>query len=479
MQLSLLLSLVTSLVLSGVHAAAQPAPDSSLPDAPSASAAQPVHLPRNYRPEWSVQRSRLGDKLRYGAGSLVSVRNLAEAFLVTGIPNLPQAPPQPEAPSVVTIDSATIYGDQMDTYGHEMDVWRRHSEDIMRFHEHRLETGLATAETRQLLSNMALPILLHQDARYRPAPIDASFAQRMGNAAKSIVFAHSDSGRLAPNYSRLGGTVAAGFLGRSLYSSTFDAPELKTSRFMIDYVGLSLAGDLATNVAHEMLRAATEQDVEVYNLHGRSTEDSYYPMSAGAKIVYWGRSTYASRNFLEAILLAGLPSIGNQPVEPPSAQINTDAEALAYDRVFVAYGNAIQAWRRQLENGLRYHDHRLIGGFAASETQMTLQNLAIPMLLGIDPRYIPLGRDHDASARFGHAFRGLVEARTDSGGRTVNLPVLVGTAGGALLAKQFYYPQLGTPALGTNQILAATIGFNLALDLVGNIRSEFSRRRSY
>ena len=408
-----------------------------------------------------------------------SVRNLAEALLLTGIPDLPSAPPQPNAPTDVNINSANLYQDQMDTYGDLMDNWRRSSEIIMRYHQHRLEAGFATAETRQVLSNLALPIVLRQEARYRPAAIDATLNQRLANAAESIVLTHDDHGRVVPNYSKLVGTVAAGFIGKSFYSKTFNAPEFNSTHFLMKYVGYSLAGDLATNAARELLRASIEQDVEIYNMHGRSTEDSYYPLSAGAKFIYWAKSTYATRNFVQACLLAGLPKIGDQPVDPNPGKIVTAEQAFLYDQEYVAYGNAIQSWRRDLETSVRYHEHRLVGGFAASETQMTIQNLAIPMALGIDPRYIPLGRSYDASTRLGHTFKSLVTARTDSGGTTVNLPVLVGTVGGALLAKEVYYPQLGTPALETNAVLAGTIGFNLAFDLIGNIASEFLRHRGY
>ncbi len=454
----------------------------ALPDTPSASMADAqneVHLPSSFRPTWAVDRPRLGQKLSYGLGSLLSVRNLAEALLLSGVPNLPSAPTQPNAPAIVTIDSANAYETQMDQYGDEMDVWRRSSEDTMRFHAHRLEAGFATAETRQFLSNLALPIALHQEARYRPARIDASLDQRLANAAASIVITHDDHGRVVPNYSRLVGTVAAGLIGKDFYAKTFNAPELDSNHFLVKYVGYSLAADLATNVAHELLRASTEPDTEVYDLHGRSTEDSYYPLSAGGKFVYWARSTYAARNFIQACLTAGLPVVRDQPVEPPPGVIVTGEQALFYDQQYVTYGNDIQAWRRNLESGIRYHEHRLIGGFAAAETQMTLQNLAVPMLLGIDPRYIPLGAGYDMGTRLGHTFKSLFTARTDAGGHTVNLPVLLGTAGGALAAKELYYPRLGTPALETNTVLATTIGLNLAADLLGNIRSEFFRHRGY
>jgi hypothetical protein len=461
-----------------------PGPVHNLPEtplAPSAGASeQPLRLPPSFRPAWSAERSHLGDKLSYGFASLGSARVPAEAFLLTGIPNLPSAPTQPNAPA--NFDDATaanLYQDEMTAYGHGMDTWRRASEDIMRYHQHRLETAVATTETRLLLSNIALPIALRQEARYRPARIDATLDERMINAVESILVTHNDHGRTVPNYSKLVGTVSAGLLGKSVYANAFNAPEFNTTHFFVKYVGYSLAGDLATNAAHELLRASIEPDVELYQLHGRSTEDSYYPLSAGAKFVYWIKSTYAARNFVQACLLAGLPSIGKQPVEPTEGVIVTPQQAAIYDQEYENFGSTVQAWRRHLESNVRYHEHRLIGGFAASETQMTIQNLAVPMLFGVDPRYIPMGRSYDAGTRLGHAFKGLVEARTDSGGKTINFPVLLGTAGGALLAKEAYYPKLGTPPLETNAVLAGTIGFNLLADLLGNISSEFRRHRGY
>lgn len=462
------------------------APSSAtVPNAPSltspvaAVSQDELRLPRSFRPEWAVDRSRVGDKLHYYVASTWSPRNIVEPLLLAGYFHLPAAPSQPQAPEVVTIASANTYQEAMDDYGHQMDAWRRTSEEILRYRQHRLEVGLATVETRQMLSNLALPLVLHQEARYRPAAIDASFGQRMANAATSIVLTHNDHDRLVPNYAKLGGTVAAAYIGKSVYAPLFDARELNSQHFFTRYVAYSLAGDLATNMAREIARAAIEPDVEVYNLHGRSVEDSYYPLSLGAKGVYWARSTYAARNFIQAGLTASLFSVGTQPVEPPPATITTQEQALAYDQAYVDYGIAIETWRRNLENTARYHQRRFIGGLAASETQMVLQNLIVPVAFNMEPRYIPLGAGYDADTRLLHAFKGLLTTRIDSGGSTINLPVLVGTVGGALLAKEVYYPALGTPALATNSMLVRTIALNLALDAVLNLKSEFLRHRGY
>jgi len=473
-----------------VRAAAQSAPPvtagpnhilatpSSLPDAPApvsvepvAASEQPVRLPSSFRPAWSADRSRLGDKLSYGFASLGSVRNLVEGVAIAGIPNLPSAPHQPVLAPGETADQYQV---AMDLYGDAMNSWEDQADTIMRYHARRLEDGLATAETRDVLANLVLPIALRQQARYRPAPIDASFSERMSNAAASILVTNDDHGRVVPNYSRLIGTFAAAYMGSHVYPKLVGAPELDSNRFMLKYAGYSFAGDLAENIAHEMLRVAVEPDMEVYRLHGRSTEDSYYPLSAGAKVIYWAHSTYSSRAFVQALLTASLFTIPKQPVQPPYT-----ANSTVYDAEYSAYGDAIEYWRRNLENTIRYHERRFFGGLATAETQVTVQNLAIPMLFGVDPRYIPLGNGYDAGTRLAHTFQSLVIARTDSGGRTINFPLLVGTIGSAVLAKEVYFPQLGTPALASNGVMARTISLNLAADLVGNITSEFFHHRGY
>ena len=94
----------------GNLAEALPAPapvTPDLPDAPGAAqqagqstpqaAPEPdqLHLPKSFRPAWAVKRSTLLDKLSYGASSLVSIRNLTEAVIISNTPNLPSAPAQP------------------------------------------------------------------------------------------------------------------------------------------------------------------------------------------------------------------------------------------------------------------------------------------------------------------------------------------------------------------------------------------------
>jgi hypothetical protein len=444
----------------------------TLPDAPSAQApAQdaPLKLSPDFRPSWAATRSLVPGKVHYYLVSTLSVRNLLEAFLVAGVPNIAKPP--------VLVPNLNV--DQLDAYGNATQAWLDQSYKETRVHVDRLGVGIATAETRQFASNLLLPLALHQEARYVPAPVNSNLSQRMWHAVSSIGMTYNDKGDRVPNYSKLGGTVAAAFAAKTVYAKAFNAPELDSEHFVVRYVGYSLLGDLATNAAHELVRAALEPDLTVYSLHGRSTEDSYYPLSIGGKFIDWGRSSYSLRPFVSAALLAGLPSIKKEPDEPEPNDPATYNGYPDYPTAYQNWGGAVSAWKDNLEANVRSHGRRFAGGLAESETQVFLQKFAIPVATGIDARYIPLGPEYDASERLGHTFTSLVKARTDAGGRTVNLPMLLGTAGAAVLAKEAYYPRLGTPALATNSILVETIGVNVVFDLIGNLHSEFFRHRGY
>ncbi len=457
---------------------------SPLPEAPRAdppivravvpAAQQPLILPRNFRITPASSRTNVPGKVHYYLESTYSLRVLLEAFAVTGVPNITTAPRRPLA-------GDANYQQALDSYGDQLDNWFHVNEKTLRLRSDRLEVGLATAETRQLFSNLVLPLALHQQARYLPAPVNSDFSQRMENAVASIVVTRTDSGALVPNYSKLGGTVAAAYLGKALYANAFKAPSLDSNHFVVRYISYSLLGDLATNVGHELVRAAREPDMTMYNLHGRPTDDSCYPMSIGGKTVYWLRSTYALRNFVTAGLASGLPDtnlIENRPKDPKPGNPSTWNRYPTYNDAYNNYGDNLLTWKDQVENNLRYHERRFAGGLAESETQMLLGNLAIPVLFNMDPRYVALGEGYTSGQRFGHALEGLVVSHTDAGNKTVNLPVLVGTVGAAYMAKEVYYPRLGTPALASNRVLATTIGLNLAADAMYNVIGEFRRHRS-
>jgi hypothetical protein len=478
-------------VSAGIFSPAARAED-NLPSAPSphfaegtgavilpASSTTSTNILRSYHPALPINTMTSGIKLRYYLGSAVSFRNLLEAGLLAGIPNIPSAPTQPAAPAVITIPSVRRYVNAMNAYGDAMDVWRRTSEDEMRYRERRFAVGLSTAETRQLLSNLALPLALHQDPRYVLAFIEGSFGERMWHAVSSVAVTRSDTGQIVPNYSKIGGTVAAAYLGKELYAKELDVPQLQTGQFVRRYIGYSLAGDLATNVGRELVRSAIKPEIQMYNAEGVATQNSYYPLSANGKFFYWARSTYGLRNFIQGGLMMGVPDIPSQPQEPVKPYITSQEEALAYDAIYVQYGKDLQAWRDNIENDVRYHEHRLIGSFSESETQQFLANYALPVTLGMEARYVPLGPGSSASSRMGNAFSGIVVGHTDSGRRTINVPLLAGTVGAALIAKELYYPKLGVPELESNRVLAKTIGFNFAADSLLNLVGEFAMHRGF
>ncbi len=479
--------------LDGAAARAQqflPSGSPELPDAPQPAlpivraalppAERPMVLPRNFRIRPAASRSNFPDKVSYYLHSTGSLRNLLEATAIAGIPDITSVPEaQPRAPATDDPVLSLQYQRDIDRYNREIDAWRRVNEATLRYHGYRFAVGLGTAETRQLFSNLVLPLALHQQARYIPAPVNSDFDERIGHALASIVVTRNDAGSLVPNYSKLGGTVAAAFVGKSLYAKAFNAPELDSTHFATRYIAYSLAGDAATNVAHELIRAALEPDLTFYGLHGRATEESYYPLSIGGKFLYWARSTYAVRNFISAALLASRPVIPPEPTEPVRGDTSTYAGYPNYDAAYNHYGDTVLAWKDGIENDVRYRARRFAGGLAESETQATLQNLAIPILFDMDPRYVPLGAGHPAGQRLGHAIEGLWITHTDKGERMVNLPVLGGTAGAAFLAKEVYYPQLGVPALASTSVLARTVTANLAVDAIYNVIGEFLRHRGY
>lgn len=468
-------------VYCGASCQSAQAEDDNLPlaPAPQQKEVREQAVPRSYRPEMPMTTINWGMKLTYYLRSTGSFRNFLEAGFIAGIPNLPSAPSQPQPPATITIDGVQNYANAMDAYGNKMDAWRRTSEDDLRYRGRRFAVGLATAESRQLFSNLVIPVALHQDPRYTPAYIDEAFSQRMWHAVSSIAVTRSDKGRLVPNYSKLGGTVAAAFLGKALYAKEFNVPQLNTGKFVWHYIGYSLAGDLATNVGRELVRTAIKPDIEMYSSQGPATEDSYYPISIGGKFVYWARSTYAMRNFIQGALMAGIPNIPDQPDQPGVPHITTQEQALEFDAVFVKYGKDIQQWREGLENDVRYHERRFIGGFSESETQQFLANFALPVATGMDPRYIRLGPGHPSGNRMSHAFTSVVIGHTDSGKKRINLPLLAGTVGAAFMAKELYYTKLGVPELESNRVLAKTIGFNFAADAIFNVLGEFLQHRDF
>jgi hypothetical protein len=302
---------------------------------------------------------------------------------------------------------------------------------------------------------------------------------RLGYAAESVFVTNNNSGNRVPNYSKWIGTVGAAVVAKHFYADRLGVPQLSTNRFVWRYIGYSLAGDEATNLVHELLRASISQDLLRIDREGNATVDNYYPLSTAGTIFSWARSVYAPRNFIQAALIAGVPNTPTEPVYPAAPTLNNSAEEFAYLAEIEQYGNDMEAWRRASDEEVRYWGRRFIGGFSESETQGFLRDFLFPLTFRIDPRFIPSGGGDGVASRFGNAFAQIAVAHTNNGSRTFNLPLLGGTVGAALTAQQLYYDRLGVPELAANRVLAKTIALNLTGDLLLNLFHEFSPHRGF
>jgi hypothetical protein len=410
---------------------------------------------------------------KYYLHSTWQFRNVLEAGFIAGIPNLTTAPIEPEPPAVLNTATASAYESEMSQYSAGMDDWRRTNEDELRYRGRRFGFGLATAETRDLLSNLILPVALSQDPRYLPPGLDVGVGRRLGFAAESVVVTRDNAGRRVPNFSKLAGTAGAALIARYLYADRLGVPQLNSNQFMWRYIGFSLAGDAATNVTRELLRTALKPDLIRVDEEGRATEGNYYPLSTAGILVFWARSTFAPRNFVEGALIAGVPNIPSQPAYPAPPPTNSKAGEILYGEELMQYGTAMEVWRRSTDEEVRYRGKRFLAGFSESESQQFLGNCLIPLALRMDPRFIPTAANQNAGARIGNAFEQIAVSRTNSGRRMLNLPLLGGTVGAAFLAQHLYYNQLGLSELAKNRVVGKTIGFNLTGDLLLNLVHEF------
>ena len=256
-------------------------------------------------------------------------------------------------------------------------------------------------------------------------------------------------------------------------------PRLNSNRFVWRYLGYSVAGDEATNIAHELIRASLSPDLTPIVAEGNATESNYYPLSTTAVVLSWARSTYAPRNFIQGALIAGLPNLPSEPVYPAKPSLDSKAAEIAYANAVLQYGTDMENWRRTTDVGVRYRGRRFLGGFSESETQEFLAHCLLSLTFRTDSRFIPSGSDQSVPSRLGNAFTQVVVAHTNSGNRILNAPLLGGTVGAAFLAQHLYYAQLGVPELATNSLTARTIGFNLAGDVLLNVIREFAPRRSF
>jgi hypothetical protein len=453
--------------------------NAAAPIPPASTSAKPRPRSPDVGPPAARSYSPVVRDARYYLESTWSVRNFVEAGLIAGIPNFSTAPVQPQPPAVIDKANAIAYGNEMQQYSSAMDNWRRSSEVELRCRGRRFGFGLATAETRDLLSNFVLPVPLRQDPRYLPASLDLSLGSRLGSAAESIFVTRNNAGRQVPNYSKWIGTAGAAIIARHFYADAMGVPQLNSNSFVWRYFGYSLAGDEATNIAHELIRASLSQDLIRIQAEGNATESNYYPPSTTGIVLSWARSTYAPRNFMQGAFIAGLPNLPTEPVYPAEPSLDSKAAEIAYANAVLQYGTDMENWRRTTDEEVRYRGRRFLGGFSESETQEFLAHCLLPLALRTDSRFIPSGSDQSVTSKFGNAFMQVAIAHTNSGNRILNVPLLGGTVGAAFLAQHLYYAQLGVPELATGSLAARTIGFNLAGDVLLNVIREFTPRRGF
>ena len=224
-----------------------------LPQAQTPSLCRPVYSfgPRDRTALWRE----IFDTTHRAHGRLVTSRNGA---LIAGVPHLNTAPVQQQAPRVIDEENLISYSDQMEQYSTDMDDWRRSTEVELRYRARRFGFGLATAETRDLLSNLVLPAALHQDPRYSPASLDLGMGIASRLRGRICFF---DTRQCWQGRAQLFEvTVGAAVIARHFYADELGVPEFNRNRFAWRYTGYSLAGDVATNVAHELLRASLKPD---------------------------------------------------------------------------------------------------------------------------------------------------------------------------------------------------------------------------
>lgn len=413
-----------------------------------------------------------GTTFSYFARSFFSPRVLMEGALLAGMPKFVQAPAQPPAPAVLNATTGMAYSFAIENYSTAMDSWRSTNDGEVRYIGRRAAVGMLTAETRNALGNLILPLAFRVDPRYIAADVRYSFGQRLEHAVTSEFVMTTHGERRLPNIPKLASTFAASIIGAEYYSRPFHAPELNTTSFILKDAGYSIAGDIATNLARELFRSVAHTDLLNLAQRGDLTWDHYYPLTPQGKFTSWLQTTYGPRHFVSAILIGAFPRIYQEPVRPAALPINTLNELLAYDQVLENYSNNVVAWRQTSEETLRYNFHRAIGGFSESETQGFLQYFLLPVAFHQDGRYIPLGDAHTASERIGHAFGSLLFTVNDEGRRAFNISTLGGTAGAAVIAQQLYYPDLGVNSLTRNVVLEKTIGLNLIGDFLLNLIHE-------
>jgi hypothetical protein len=134
-----------------------------------------------------------------------------------------------------------------------------------------------------------------------------------------------------------------------------------------------------------------------------------------------------------------------------------------------AYAGILQADTAPEEwgQGAGAYGKRFASTMAWSGIRSTLA-FGLDATLKQDPRYHRVGAGNGFWQRSGHALRGTILTRTDSGGETLSTWRIGSAYGAAYLSNQWYPARLNTARLGFIQG-SVTLGF----DLVSNLGTEF------
>jgi hypothetical protein len=111
----------------------------------------------------------------------------------------------------------------------------------------RFGANYANGLTDIMVGGAILPSLLHQDPRYFYQGTGTN-KSRVLHALSSPFICKGDNGRWQPNYSGLGGYLAAGAIANTYYPEPNRGPGLVFSTF-----GIDVAADMANGVIQEFL----------------------------------------------------------------------------------------------------------------------------------------------------------------------------------------------------------------------------------
>ena len=109
----------------------------------------------------------------------------------------------------------------------------------------RFGSSMGRAASRQFFGTFVFASMLHQDPRYFPIK-DATLRESIRHALRRIVITPTDSGREAPNYSGLMGSLAAEIL-----ANTYLPDDDRTAGKTFERLGKGVAFRAGTNILKE------------------------------------------------------------------------------------------------------------------------------------------------------------------------------------------------------------------------------------